>query len=76
MGGTKYIEGPNTGPAEILSANQHAAAIAPGARELSNTDLGGNLIAMLLAENQYRANWRVAGTASELLDHLLALRRR
>lgn len=77
VGGTKYIEGPNAGPAEVLSADDlGAAAVAAGRRELSNTDLGGNLIAMLLAENQYRANWQVVGTASELLEGLFELRRR
>jgi flagellar hook protein FlgE len=77
VGGTKYIEGPNSGTAEMYSADdQGAATIAAGTRELSNTDLGGNLIAMLLAENQYRANWQVVGTASELLDDLMELRRR
>jgi flagellar hook protein FlgE len=77
VGGTKYIDGPNSGAAEIYSADDlGAAVIMAGTRELSNTDLGGNLIAMLLAENQYRANWQVVGTASELLDHLMELRRR
>jgi flagellar hook protein FlgE len=76
VGGTKYIEGPNSGAAHILSAGDQGAAIAAGRRELSNTDLGGNLIAMLLAENQYRANWQVVGTASELLHDLMELRRR
>jgi flagellar hook protein FlgE len=75
--GTKYIEGLNSGTAQILSADdQGVAAIAAGTRELSNTDLGGNLIAMLLAQNQYRANWQVVGTASKLLQDLMELRRR
>jgi flagellar hook protein FlgE len=77
LGGTKYIEGRNSGPARILGADDLSpASIAAGTRELSNTDLGGNLIAMLLAENQYRANWQVVGTASELLHDLMDLRRR
>jgi flagellar hook protein FlgE len=76
-GGTKYREGLNSGAAEIVSAgDQGAAAIAVGKRELSNTDLGQNLIQMLLARNAYRANRQVVGTASELLDDLLELRRR
>jgi flagellar hook protein FlgE len=77
VGGTRYLDGSNSGPAEIFSADGRSAnAIAAGRRELSNTDLGGNLIAMLLAENQYRANGQVVGTASELLDDLMELRRR
>jgi flagellar hook protein FlgE len=76
-GGTKYLEGLNSGPAEIVSAGEHGTAvIAAGTRELSNTDLGQNLIQMLLARNAYRANWQVVGTASELLDDLMELRRR
>ena len=76
VGGTKYIQGLNSGAAEILSAHDHGTAkIAAGTRELSNTDLGGNLIQMLLARNQYRANWQIVGTASELLEDLLELRR-
>jgi flagellar hook protein FlgE len=77
VGGTKYIEGPNAGAAQILSADERSpASIAAGTRELSNTDLGGNLIAMLLARNQFRANWQVVGTAGELLGDLIELRRR
>jgi flagellar hook protein FlgE len=77
VGASKYIEGPNSGAGAIFSADDPgAAAIAAGIRELSNTDLGGNLIAMLLARNQYRAHWQVVGTASELLDDLIQLRRR
>jgi flagellar hook protein FlgE len=77
VGRSNFVVGPNSGPAAIISADdQGAAAIAAGTRELSNTDLGGNLIAMLLARNQFRANWQVVGTASELLDDLIQLRRR
>jgi flagellar hook protein FlgE len=80
VGGTKYIEGANSGSAEINSAidspGGHFAAIAADTRELSNTDLGNNLIQMLLARNQFRANLQVVRTASDLLDELMELRRR
>lgn len=46
-----------------------------GALELSNTDTGANLIDLLLASTQYRANSRVISTSQQLLDELLNLRR-
>jgi flagellar hook protein FlgE len=77
LAGGLYQDGLNSGPAEIVAAGERGAArIIAGARELSNTDLGNNLVQMLLARNQFRANWRVIGTASELLDELVELRRR
>lgn len=47
-----------------------------GTRELSNTDLGENLVQMLLAGNQFRANRQVIDTAGDLLDDLVDLPRR
>ncbi len=46
-----------------------------GAVELSNTDIGRNLIDLVLASTQYRANARVISTAQQLFDELLNLRR-
>jgi flagellar hook protein FlgE len=46
-----------------------------GVRELSNTDVAGNLIGLSLAENMFRANLAVWRTGDELLDELLHLRR-
>jgi len=46
-----------------------------GAVELSNTDIGKNLIELILASTQYRGGARVISAAQELLDELLALRR-
>ena len=50
-------------------------AIVAGANELSNTDIGKNLIKLVLATTQYRGNTRVISTAQELFDELLNLRR-
>jgi flagellar hook protein FlgE len=76
-GGNKYAEGVNSGLAEIGTAGERGAAqIAADARELSNTDLGQNLVQMILAGNQFKASRRVVGTASELLEDLTELRRR
>ncbi|MEN1679816.1 MAG: flagellar hook-basal body complex protein [Planctomycetota bacterium] len=46
-----------------------------GAVELSNTDIGQNLIELILASTQYRGGARVITTTQELLDELLALQR-
>jgi flagellar hook protein FlgE len=76
-GGSKYSEGLNSGMAEVVSPGERgAASIVSGARELSNTDLGENLIQMLLARNQFRASRQVIGTANSLLDDLVELQRR
>ncbi len=76
-GETTYTEGPNSGPAAIASRSEPGASrVAGGFRELSNTDLGENLIQLLLARNQFRANLQVVDTASELLESLVDLQRR
>ena len=54
--------------------NGHGTLIA-GAVELSNTDIGANLIDLVLATTQYRGNTRVITTAQQLIDELLNLRR-
>ena len=43
--------------------------------ELSNTDIGQNLIELILASTQYRGGARVITAVQQLLDELLALRR-
>ncbi|MEO8498193.1 MAG: flagellar hook-basal body complex protein, partial [Planctomycetota bacterium] len=51
------------------------ATLVSGAVELSNTDIGANLIDLVLATTQYRGNTRVITAAQQLLDELLNLRR-
>jgi flagellar hook protein FlgE len=46
-----------------------------GALELSNADIGSNLIDLILASTMYRGNARVITTAQQMLDELLSLRR-
>ncbi|MEX2141181.1 MAG: flagellar basal body rod C-terminal domain-containing protein [Pirellulales bacterium] len=58
------------------TGDSNELSLEAGTRELSNTDLGENMVQMLLAGNQFRANRQVIGTASELLDDLVELRRR
>ena len=43
--------------------------------ELSNTDIGQDLVELVLASTQYRGNSRVITTSQQLLDELLNLRR-
>ncbi len=49
--------------------------ILSGAVELSNSDIGENLIDLVLASTQYRANSRVISTSQQLLDELMNMRR-
>jgi flagellar hook protein FlgE len=43
--------------------------------ELSNTDIGKNLIDLILASTAYRGNTRVITTVDQMLQELLALQR-
>lgn len=68
--------GPNSGlPIEGNPGQQGIGTILAGALELSNTDVGRNLIDLVLASTQFRGNSRVISAAQELFDELLNLRR-
>ena len=62
-------------PVEGNPGDLGLGSIVAGALELSNADTGENLIDLLLASTQYRANSRVITTSQQLLDDLLNLRR-
>ena len=71
-----YAEGVNSGlPVEGDPGEQGTGAIVSGAVELSNTDIGSNLIDLILASTMYRGNTRVITTSQEMMDELFALRR-
>ena len=71
-----YAEGVNSGlPVEGDPGQQGTGSIVSGAVELSNTDIGSNLIDLILASTMYRGNTRVITTAQEMIDELLSLRR-
>jgi flagellar hook protein FlgE len=71
-----YAEGVNSGLAvETDPGQQGSGKVVAGARELSNTDIGGSLIDLILASTMYRGNAKVITTAQEMIDELLALRR-
>jgi flagellar hook protein FlgE len=71
-----FAEGINSGqPMQGNPSEQGFGKIIAGAVELSNTDIGGNLIDLILASTMYRGNTRVITTAQQMLEELLALRR-
>jgi flagellar hook protein FlgE len=75
-GENMFSSGVNSGlPVEGNPGEQGIGDIIAGAVELSNTDVGKNLIDLILASTQYRSNTRVITTAQQLMDELLNLRR-
>ena len=71
-----FAESINSGQAMRGNPNELGLGkIVAGAVELSNTDIGGNLIDLILASTMYRSNTRVISTAQQMLDELLSLRR-
>ncbi len=71
-----FAEGVNSGlPVEGDPGEQGIGSIIAGAVELSNTDIGSNLIDLILASTMYRGNTRVITTAQQMIDELLSLRR-
>ncbi|MBN2296501.1 MAG: flagellar hook-basal body complex protein, partial [Pirellulales bacterium] len=71
-----FAAGVNSGlPIEGDPGSQGIGTIVAGATELSNTDIGGNLIDLILASTMYRGNTRVITTSQEMLEELLSLRR-
>ena len=71
-----YAKGINTGlPVQGAPGESGIGSMIGGALELSNTDIGRDLVALVLASTQYRGNSRVITTSQQLLDELLNLRR-
>jgi flagellar hook protein FlgE len=71
-----YAKGINTGlPVQGSPGENGIGSVIGGALELSNTDIGLDLVELVLASTQYRANSRVITTSQQLLDELLNLRR-
>lgn len=71
-----FAEGVNSGlPVIGNPGEQGIGTLVAGALELSNTDIGGSLIDLILASSMYRGNTRVISTAQQMLDELLSLRR-
>lgn len=71
-----YAEGVNTGlPVRGQPGQNGIGTVIGGALELSNTDIGNDLVELVLASTQYRGNSRVITTTQQLIDELLNLRR-
>jgi len=71
-----FAVGVNSGlPVQGDPGTQGLGSIVAGAVELSNTDVGGSLIELILASTMYRGNARVITTVQQMFDELMALRR-
>lgn len=76
VGDSLFNVGVNSGNPILGTPGQEGiGTLTSGAVELSNTDIGQNLIELILASTQYRGGARVITATQELLDELLALRR-
>jgi len=76
VGDSLFNIGVNSGVAiKGIPGADGIGALTAGAVELSNTDIGQNLIELILASTQYRGGARVITATQELLDELLALSR-
>ncbi len=75
-GQNMYAQGINSGlPIAGGPSENGIGKISAGAVELSNTDVGGDLVTLVLASTQYRSNARVITATQQLFEELLNLRR-
>ncbi len=75
-GQNMFAEGINTGLPVLGGPGENGiGAVAAGALELSNTDVGGDLVDLVLASTMYRSNARVITATQQLFDELLNIRR-
>ncbi len=76
VGNNLFAAGVNSGePLKDIPGSSGIGTLTSGAVELSNTDIGQNLIDLILASTQYRGGTRVITSAQQLLDDLLNLQR-
>ncbi|TWT43188.1 flagellar hook-basal body complex protein [Botrimarina hoheduenensis] len=76
IGDSLFAQSVNSGEALIGDPGADGlGSLTAGAVELSNSDIGQDLVEMILAQTQYQAGSRVISAAQELLDELLALQR-
>lgn len=74
-GQNAFAAGINSGISFINPGAGGGGKLIAGAVELSNSDIGENLVDLVLATTFYRGNTRVISTSQQLLDELLNLRR-
>ena len=76
QGENLFAAGVNSGTAQYdTPGSAGAGTITGGATELSNTDIGGNLVDLILSSTMYQANSRVVTTVNTLFSDLLTLAR-
>ncbi len=76
QGANTFASGVNSGlPIQGSAGSQGIGSIVGGALEQSNTDVGTNLIDLILASTQYQGNTRVVSTVDQLYHDLLQLGR-
>lgn len=73
-GQNMFSAGVNSGISFANPGQDGAGKLLAGSLELSNTNIGRNLISLTLASTLYRGNSRVINTSTQLLDELLNLR--
>ncbi|MFO0013869.1 MAG: flagellar hook-basal body complex protein [Planctomycetota bacterium] len=75
-GRNMYAPSVNSGlPIQGAPSENGLGVITAGALELSNTDVGNDLVQLVLASTQYRSNARVITATQQLFEELLNLRR-
>ncbi len=75
-GSTTFKEGVSSGsPFFVAPSTFGVGSIRAGAIELSNTDIGKNLVDLIVASTNYRGNARVISSVQNLVDELLQLGR-
>ncbi|MCH7685668.1 MAG: flagellar hook-basal body complex protein [Planctomycetes bacterium] len=75
-GNGTFGQGVSSGPPFLATpGNFGAGTIRAGAIELSNTDIGRDLVDLIVASTNYRANARVISSVQALVDELLILGR-
>jgi flagellar hook protein FlgE len=75
-GDSTYTEGVNSGPPLVGKPGTFGiGSVRSGAIELSNTDIGKNLVNLIVASTNYRGNARVISSVQQLVDELLVLGR-
>ncbi|HID22199.1 MAG TPA: flagellar hook-basal body complex protein, partial [Planctomycetaceae bacterium] len=71
-----YVEGVSSGKAEHGTPGSfNFGTILGGAIELSNADIGRNLVDLIVAATNYRGNARIISAVQQLVDELLLLGR-
>ncbi len=71
-----YRQGVNSGEPNVSTPGASGAGkIQPGSIELSNADIGTNLVELIFLSTNYRGNARVISSVQELVDELLLLGR-